>query len=126
MQPECGAPRAGPLLASAGMECRRFFGVGIDLAAFAEQHSCDGPFSGGRPLGAVVDDVEKANEQPRCIKCYSADVTCHEIQKPLSMLERTCSIALLTMREAARAIPAATNGTTRINAMRQNACPNAF
>src|SRR6266699_1129324 len=30
------------------------------------------------------------------------------------MLERTCSIPLLSMREAARAIPAATNGTTRI------------
>ncbi len=31
-----------------------------------------------------VDDVEKANERPRCIKCYSADVTCHEVEKPLS------------------------------------------
>jgi predicted Zn-dependent protease with MMP-like domain len=32
----------------------------------------------------LIDDVEKANEQPRCIKCYSADVTCHELEKPLS------------------------------------------
>lgn len=27
---------------------------------------------------------EQTNEHPRCIKCYSADVTCHEIEKPLS------------------------------------------
>ncbi len=32
----------------------------------------------------TVDDAEKANEQPRCIKCYSADVTCHDVEKPLS------------------------------------------
>jgi predicted Zn-dependent protease with MMP-like domain len=32
----------------------------------------------------TVDGAEKANEQPRCIKCYSADVTCHDVEKPLS------------------------------------------
>jgi predicted Zn-dependent protease with MMP-like domain len=32
----------------------------------------------------TVDHTEKADEQPRCIKCYSADVTCHEVEKPLS------------------------------------------
>lgn len=32
----------------------------------------------------TVDETEKANEQPRCIKCYSADVTCHDVEKPLS------------------------------------------
>jgi predicted Zn-dependent protease with MMP-like domain len=31
----------------------------------------------------AVDDVERSNERPRCIKCYSADVTCHEVEKPL-------------------------------------------
>jgi predicted Zn-dependent protease with MMP-like domain len=32
----------------------------------------------------TVDDAEKANEQPRCIKCYSTDVTCHDVERPLS------------------------------------------
>lgn len=27
---------------------------------------------------------QQTNERPRCIKCYSADLTCHEIEKPLS------------------------------------------
>src|ERR1700690_1248305 len=31
-----------------------------------------------------VEDAEKANEQPRCIKCYSADVACHDVEMPLS------------------------------------------
>ncbi|MGO9542587.1 MAG: metallopeptidase family protein [Terriglobales bacterium] len=34
------------------------------------------------------DDLDEAaeakDEEPRCIKCYSADVTCHEGEKPLS------------------------------------------
>ena len=32
----------------------------------------------------TVDDAEKTNDQPRCIKCYSASVSCHDIEKPLS------------------------------------------
>jgi predicted Zn-dependent protease with MMP-like domain len=30
------------------------------------------------------DKEGEADQQPRCIKCYSADVTCREIDKPLS------------------------------------------
>ena len=30
----------------------------------------------------TVEDAEKADEQPRCIKCYSADVICHDLDKP--------------------------------------------
>ena len=29
-------------------------------------------------------EVQEATERPRCIKCYSADVTCHQFKKPLS------------------------------------------
>lgn len=32
----------------------------------------------------TVYDADEANEQPRCIKCYSADVICHDVEKPLS------------------------------------------
>ena len=37
--------------------------------------------------GRLPDTVEKeqeANEQPRCIKCYSSKITCHDVEKPLS------------------------------------------
>ena len=88
MQPERGAPRAGPLLASAGIECRQFFGIGIDLAVFAEQHSCDGPFSGGRPFGnatridreecALVREVNGSvaghDRQRNQLRCHFDDV----------------------------------------------------
>ncbi len=32
----------------------------------------------------AVEKQEDENQQLRCIKCYSADVTCHEGEKPLS------------------------------------------
>jgi predicted Zn-dependent protease with MMP-like domain len=35
----------------------------------------------------VIDSREKEGEQLRCIECYSADVTCHDIQKPFSYAE---------------------------------------
>lgn len=38
-------------------------------------------------LGQEVEtgqEEQEVNEQPRCIKCYSGDVTCNEINKPLS------------------------------------------
>lgn len=36
-----------------------------------------------QPLPGTSDEVEEANEQqPRCPKCYSADVTCRELDKP--------------------------------------------
>jgi len=49
------------------------------------------PLESGTPdavlLRRVPEAVEKRDEEnqgPRCIKCYSADVTCHEGEKPLS------------------------------------------
>jgi len=35
----------------------------------------------------TVEKEEEANEQPRCIKCYVSDVTCHDVEKPLSYPE---------------------------------------
>ena len=35
-------------------------------------------------LPDTVEKEDEANEQPRCIKCYSSDVTCHDVEKPLS------------------------------------------
>ena len=32
----------------------------------------------------TVEKLETAPDQPRCTKCYSADVTCHDVEKPLS------------------------------------------
>lgn len=37
-------------------------------------------------LPEIVETGEEANEHPRCIKCYSADVTSHEVDKPLTPL----------------------------------------
>jgi predicted Zn-dependent protease with MMP-like domain len=34
--------------------------------------------------GNAVEEVANASEQPRCIKCYSADVTCRDVEKPMS------------------------------------------
>jgi hypothetical protein len=33
---------------------------------------------------ALDEPVEAKGQQPRCLKCYSAEVTCHEGEKPLS------------------------------------------
>lgn len=35
-------------------------------------------------LPAAVDKEEETNQELRCIKCYSADVTCQEVEKSLS------------------------------------------
>jgi len=32
----------------------------------------------------TVDGLENRNQSPRCIECYSQDVTCHKVEKPLS------------------------------------------
>jgi predicted Zn-dependent protease with MMP-like domain len=32
----------------------------------------------------TIDGLENGNQQPRCIECYSSDVTCHKVEKPLS------------------------------------------
>lgn len=40
--------------------------------------------------GQFPDTVEKekeADERPRCIKCYSPDIACHEVERPLSYPE---------------------------------------
>jgi predicted Zn-dependent protease with MMP-like domain len=49
------------------------------------------PLASGMPdavlpqrLPEVVEGEDKENQKLRCIKCYSADVTCHESEKPLS------------------------------------------
>jgi hypothetical protein len=49
------------------------------------------PLEGEAPINApeerlpdTAEKEEEANERPRCIKCYSADVTCREIEKSLS------------------------------------------
>jgi len=37
-----------------------------------------------QPIGDTTDDAGGAEEQPlRCVKCYSADVTCRELDKPM-------------------------------------------
>jgi predicted Zn-dependent protease with MMP-like domain len=38
-------------------------------------------------LADTVEEEDEASEQPRCIKCYSSDVTCHDVEKPLSYPE---------------------------------------
>src|SRR5215469_12602337 len=38
-------------------------------------------------LPDIVEKEEEANEQPRCIKCYSSDITCRDVKKPLSYPE---------------------------------------
>jgi len=38
-------------------------------------------------LPDTVEKEEEANEQPRCLKCYSSDITCHDVEKPLSYPE---------------------------------------
>jgi predicted Zn-dependent protease with MMP-like domain len=35
-------------------------------------------------LPGAVEKEEEENQKLRCVKCYSADVTCHEGEKPLS------------------------------------------
>jgi predicted Zn-dependent protease with MMP-like domain len=49
------------------------------------------PLASGMPdavlpqrLPEVVEGEDEENQKLRCIKCYSADVTCHESEKPLS------------------------------------------
>jgi len=38
-----------------------------------------------QPLaGAVVEVVEPNEQQQRCPKCYSVDITCHELDKPMT------------------------------------------
>ena len=37
-----------------------------------------------RSLPEAVEKEDEENQKLRCIKCYSADVTCHEGEKPLS------------------------------------------
>jgi hypothetical protein len=44
----------------------------------------EAPQSGARESLPDSPDEESEAEQPRCIKCYSADVTCREIDKPVS------------------------------------------
>jgi predicted Zn-dependent protease with MMP-like domain len=33
----------------------------------------------------TVENEEQANQKPRCLKCYSSDVTCLELDRPLSL-----------------------------------------
>ena len=45
----------------------------------------EAPQSGaGESLPASSDEESEVDQQPRCIKCYSADVACHEVDKPVS------------------------------------------
>jgi predicted Zn-dependent protease with MMP-like domain len=45
----------------------------------------EAPQSGAREsLPDGPDEESEAEQQPRCIKCYSADVTCREVDKPVS------------------------------------------
>jgi predicted Zn-dependent protease with MMP-like domain len=52
--------------------------------------SVGGPDIGHQPLSEEPETVlqprlQEANEQqPRCVKCYSADLTCRELNKPLT------------------------------------------
>jgi predicted Zn-dependent protease with MMP-like domain len=33
----------------------------------------------------TIETEEEANQQPRCLKCYSTDVTCRDLDKPLTL-----------------------------------------
>ena len=61
------------------------------------------------------DESAKADEttepQLRCLKCYSADVTCRELDKPLNT-ESWLSEPLPSSRKFRRATRVATSGTT--------------
>jgi hypothetical protein len=46
----------------------------------------DVPQSGARKSLPDSTDEESEAEQLRCMKCYSADVTCREVDKPVSYL----------------------------------------
>jgi hypothetical protein len=35
-------------------------------------------------LDTLDEAAEAENQQPRCLKCYSAEVTCRELDKPLT------------------------------------------
>jgi len=37
-----------------------------------------------RRLPNSLEKEEKENQQPRCLKCYSTDVTCRELDKPVT------------------------------------------
>jgi predicted Zn-dependent protease with MMP-like domain len=65
-------------------------------------------------LPEAVEKEEEENQKLRCIKCYSADVTCHEGEKPLSYAGANLFDPITVHVKSARAIPAVTNGTTRI------------
>jgi predicted Zn-dependent protease with MMP-like domain len=52
----------------------------------------EAPQSGaGESLPDNPGTESEAEQQPRCIKCYSADVTCREINKPVSYAGATLS-----------------------------------
>src|SRR5258708_22909835 len=74
----------------------------------------------------LVDEVEKATEQPRCIKCYSADVTCHEIEKPLSYAGANLFDPITVHARSCTCNSWATNGTTKINSTRSKRLPQGI
>jgi predicted Zn-dependent protease with MMP-like domain len=49
-----------------------------------ESESPDAVLQQRLPEAEAVEKDEEENQKLRCIKCYSADVTCHEGEKPLS------------------------------------------
>jgi predicted Zn-dependent protease with MMP-like domain len=61
----------------------------LGLSRAFEDTPCEMPEGGASQLNATVALREGMNEddeaewQPRCIKCYSADVVCRELDKPL-------------------------------------------
>ncbi len=76
--------------------------------------------------GEAVDDVEKANERPRCTKCYSADVSCQEVEKPLSYAGANLFDPITVHARSCTCNSWATNGTTKINSTRSKRLPQGI
>ena len=62
----------------------------------------------------TVEKEEEANEQPRCIKYYVSDVTCHDVEKPLSYPEANSfdPITVASISSTSRRFWASNTGTS--------------
>src|SRR5215471_8708929 len=60
-------------------------GLSVSFADLArEPLEGEAPQSGARESLPDSPDEESEEQQPRCIKCYSADVACREVDRPVS------------------------------------------
>ena len=62
-------------------------GLSLSFKDIAGRHPLESEAPGAvlqQRLPGATEKEEEENQKPRCIKCYSADVTCHEGEKPLS------------------------------------------